>query len=354
MAGIIFRGLLGNASGVVLGPGTATITIDHTQCGSADVTDFPFLFHETLTALKTVANGGEVQNASGYDIVFYSDAAKTTPLDFEVETWDGATGELVAWVRIPTLSHTTDTVIYLGWGDAGITTDQSNMTGVWDSNFHAVYHLGGAGYSTQQRRDSTSNGNTLGNGSSTASSGTGVAGPCLSVSTSVNALYAADVASVRLTTAFTLEAWVNANNFSGNRSIIAKAHSTVRGYQLRTDVTTGTPSVCFTQGSNVFRTVTGASGLSLSTWYHVVGRWDGSTLDLFVNGASTGTPRSTTGTADNVTDALGIGGSGIGASGDPWNGLIDEPRLSAVARSTSYITASYNNQKPSSTFYTVT
>ena len=129
--------------------GKATITIDHTQCGTADTTSFPLLFNETIAGLKSTGNGGSVENANGYDIAFYSDSGLTTLMDFEIETWSATTGELVAWVRVPTLSHTVDTVLYLGYGKSSITTDQSNRTGVWDANFHAVYHLAGTGYSTQ-------------------------------------------------------------------------------------------------------------------------------------------------------------------------------------------------------------
>jgi hypothetical protein len=257
-------------------------------------------------------------------------------------------------VRIPTLSHTTDTVIYLGWGDAGITTDQSNMTGVWDSNFRAVYHLGGAGYSTQQRRDSTSNGNTLGNGSSTASSGTGVAGACLSTTNNVQALYASDVASLRLTSAFTIEAWGKPTSLTDYRTLVGKANNTTRNYELRTDDTTGTPTINLTQGASNFKAVTGAASLTVGTWYYLVGWWDGTTLKLFQDSASVGTPIALSGSVDSVSDELGIGATNIGASGDAWSGLIDEVRISNVARSTSYITATYNNLKPSSTFYTVT
>jgi len=90
-----------------------TITVDHTLCGASNSTDFPVLVSGTYTYLKTTGNGGEVTNANGYDIGFYSDSGLTTKLDWEVEKYVSTTGEIVAWVRIPTLSHTSDTVIYI-------------------------------------------------------------------------------------------------------------------------------------------------------------------------------------------------------------------------------------------------
>ena len=45
------------------------------------------------------------------------------------------------WVNVPTVSHTTDTVIYLFYGNSSVTTDQSNAGGTWNSNFMGVWHF---------------------------------------------------------------------------------------------------------------------------------------------------------------------------------------------------------------------
>ena len=39
------------------------------------------------------------------------------------------------------LSHTTDTVIYVFYGSGSVSTSQENRTGVWNSDFKAVYHF---------------------------------------------------------------------------------------------------------------------------------------------------------------------------------------------------------------------
>ena len=53
-----------------------------------------------------------------------------------------STGQFIAWVQVPAVSHTTDTVIYLFYGNASIVTSQENKAGVWDAGYKAVYHLG--------------------------------------------------------------------------------------------------------------------------------------------------------------------------------------------------------------------
>ena len=46
-----------------------------------------------------------------------------------------ASGAVNYWVKMPLLSHTTDTTICLCYGNSSITSDQSNKTTVWDANY---------------------------------------------------------------------------------------------------------------------------------------------------------------------------------------------------------------------------
>src|SRR5579864_7386162 len=118
------------------------ITIDHTKVPNTDQTNFPVLISGTYSYLATTGNSGNVSNASGYDIAFTSDSAGSVLLNWETESYDPATGAIVAWVKIPRVSHTTDTTIYMFYGNAAIGTFQGGATGsVWDSGFVGVYHF---------------------------------------------------------------------------------------------------------------------------------------------------------------------------------------------------------------------
>jgi hypothetical protein len=90
-----------------------SIVIDHTKVPNTDQADFPFLFNTIDLTLASTANGGHVTSSSGYDIIFSTDPDGLTQLDHELEQYNPATGQVVAWVRIPTLSHTADTVLYV-------------------------------------------------------------------------------------------------------------------------------------------------------------------------------------------------------------------------------------------------
>jgi outer membrane protein assembly factor BamB len=61
-------------------------------------------------------------------------------LDHEIEAYNGTSGTLVAWVRVPYLSASADTQLYMFYGNQDC-DDQWNPTGVWDDQFQMVHHL---------------------------------------------------------------------------------------------------------------------------------------------------------------------------------------------------------------------
>ena len=90
-----------------------TVVLGHANVPNTDQTDFPVLISGVYSFLASTNNGGFVQNANGYDIVFSPDPEGATQLDHEIDRYDSTTGTSAFWVRPRTLSHTVDTVIYL-------------------------------------------------------------------------------------------------------------------------------------------------------------------------------------------------------------------------------------------------
>ena len=132
-----------------------SITIDRTKipgtCGTT-LSDFPILFSVTDPDLRTTGNGGNVVDAEGDDIIFRGldegtcGGVGTSPcaLDHEIEQYDETTGELVAWVRVPSVNTNaagSDTVVYIYYGNTAVTVSSENATGVWDANYQMVQHL---------------------------------------------------------------------------------------------------------------------------------------------------------------------------------------------------------------------
>jgi hypothetical protein len=127
------------------------VTIDGSRVVGGPHLDFPVLVTVVDPNLRTVAAGGGVQNASGYDITFRA-ADGTTVLDYEIEFYDGSgayAGTLTAWVRLPgtlgppdtRVQSGVDTVFYIYYGDPTIGCCQTRQGWVWDANYRYVYHF---------------------------------------------------------------------------------------------------------------------------------------------------------------------------------------------------------------------
>ncbi|MCK4284663.1 MAG: DUF2341 domain-containing protein [Candidatus Lokiarchaeota archaeon] len=113
-----------------------TITIDHTKVnGSGSHTNFPVLISIVDSDLDDKAQW------DGDDIAF---ANSTAWLDHEIELYDpsysGTKAQLIAWVRIPLLSTSSDTTIFMFYGNSSMGS-QENPTSVWNSNYKGVWHL---------------------------------------------------------------------------------------------------------------------------------------------------------------------------------------------------------------------
>jgi hypothetical protein len=213
------------------------LTIDSSKVsGTSDLTDFPVLITLTNTSLKNTANCGYVQNGNGYDIIF-SDSTQTIQLDHEIEKYDSAAGELVAWVKVPTLSVTVDTVINLHFGHSSVCGPLENPTGVWDSNYAAVWHLAeDPSGAAPQGLDSTSNDNDgTSNGSmTTADLVDGKIGKGIDFDGTNDWIEMPNSTSLDITgNQITLSAWVKMNaSQTVDAGIINKSYSNNYNYML--------------------------------------------------------------------------------------------------------------------------
>lgn len=314
------------------------ITIDKTKVPTSDKTDFPVLISGTYSYLATEGNGGNVKNANGYDIGFYSDAGLTTKLKWETERYIAATGEVIYWVKVPTLSTSSDTVIYIGYGNSTITTDQSDPTNVWDSYNKTVLHYPDG--TTLNTNDSTSNANNYGSSSATAGA----------VKIGGGAVFAAS------------DMTGNGFSFSGDFTISFWIKTSTNGVFIF-QANAGTPLIYLTVGNIglggtadklvvVTRTDSGVLQVFNSTGSiddnilhlcHVIR--DSTTLRFYIDGAASGTG------AINSGAITATGGSEVGVGA--FVGQLDEVKVAITARDSSWVATEYNNQNDPSTFYSV-
>lgn len=179
------------------------LTIQNSQvAGSGSHINFPVLISEVDSDLIFSGSGGDVQNVNGFDIQFTA-ADGLTLLDHQIERYISTSGEYQAWVKIPTLSTSANTVIRMYYGNSAILTDQSTDN-VWDANFTAVYHL------TDDFLDKTSNNNDLANFGTTDNT-SGQSAKCRDFAL-FDYLQAPNDPSIQISGDITLSTWIDPNS----------------------------------------------------------------------------------------------------------------------------------------------
>jgi hypothetical protein len=154
-----------------------------------------------------------------------------------------------------------------------------------------------------------------------------------------------DAASLRLTTAMTIEAWVNPSSVTSVwRDVIYKGND---NYYLEATSCCGTggPAAGGTFGG-VDDDVEGPSRLAANTWTHLAETYDGSAVRLYVNGTLAAS-KAETGSLAASSNPLQIGGDSI--YGQRFSGLIDEVRVYNVALSAAQIQTDMNTPVSSDT-----
>jgi hypothetical protein len=293
-----------------------SIKIDGDEVGGSSgyMTDFPALVDLSGSWLQT-APAGDIKHASGWDIIFRglddTTCNGTAPcdLDFEIETYDGSTGKLVAWVRVPQVyagdsDPGNDTVIYMYYGSACVTSDPQNATAVWDSNYKGVWHLA-------------------------EKYGLNFDGTTSYVDSGYNTHH----------TQTTIEAWIYPETWGENSMgrVVDKREGVNDALKLFIYGAGNPPNHSltferkFSAGSGYEMWATPADSIVLNTWQHVAVTYDDSDPanepSIYINGQlQTLTPIMTgSGTAVDTTDDYIIGNRGAGDM--TFDGIIDDLRI---------------------------
>jgi hypothetical protein len=344
-------------------PSTASckrsLTIDHTKVPSTQ-SNFTVLVSLADPALKTVANGGHVVNANGYDIGFYADSGGTTKLKWEIEKYDGTTGNLIAWVKIPSVSSSSNTVFYLMYGDSSINTNQSDPPNTWDSNFKGVWHMADSAANTTIRESTITGANGTNNAITSSKTATGQIGKALSYNGSTDGSFAA--INLSATTTVTLSFWMkwatNANDDHLAFEYTPNYNTNAGGFMADWNSSS--------YGGGKFETGMGKGDgtywtdlftrPSAGTWHlvHLVFNRSGSINKAYVDGSfqslTTGT-RTASGVGNFSNSSLYF--MSRAASALYAAGTLDEVRLSTTERYGGWVGTEYNNQSSPGTFITM-
>ncbi len=310
------------------------ITINHTKVDD-DLSNFPVLI--SLPSDDDLAS--KAQN-NGSDIVFTNYSGNK--LNHEIELFNGSTGELVAWVNVTSLSSSVDTKIWIYYNNSDCSS-QENIEGVWDSSYKLVQHLN---ETTGTHYDSTVFGNDGTPQNGVNQNAVGKVDGADEFDGSNDYVEVPDDDSLHQSNAISVEVWAKADIFGVWRSIAAKDKSGTSEWWF--GYTTKNKLDFKFNGQTGFN-INANTVITDSDWHHLVGVYNGSHIYVFVDGALDSTPLSYSDISTN-TGTVNIGYTKY------WNccrfnGTIDEVRISNVARDSSWISTSYNNQNDPNTFY---
>jgi MSHA biogenesis protein MshQ len=328
------------------------ITILHGQVsGSANLTNYPMLYSVTDANLAASAQTG------GNDILFTA-ADGVTKLNHEIESYNSTNGKLTAWVQISSLSPTTDTTIYIYYGN-GSAGSQQSAAAVWDANYQGVYHFNdNAANTTVVDSTGHANGvNSVGNnsGNNTTQNTSVTAAPAevaggVSYTTNVaGGDYMVAPVNGNAYTAATAEFWVNPNG----------TPSTTAGlFQWANFLGAGSAFILAQQDTNGnLKVYDGAWSpgvpLANSAWSHVAITWaSGGSFTLYLNGVLQSSQAAGTNPSSSANIYLANAYNGA-YQGGYLSGKMDEARFSNAVRSADWILTEYRNENSPGTFFTV-
>lgn len=304
------------------------------------LTDFPVLVSLQDPQIMAGARQDE-------DNVYFVDADGTTRLAHEIEKWTPGTNEIIAWVKVPRVSETTDTVFYVYYG-APAPGGPVDPAQVWTNGYVAVWHLAEPPGQAGGINDST-NGND------------GTAHPSMQPNDLVTGKIGDAVDfdgtddeiefqnPITGPGAHTISAWVNQRATGSNDAVVTLGEGEQNRARFLYSVFTN-DAVGFGFYSN--DAVTNANIIS-DGWTLLHWTYENRDNVIYVNAISA-TARVGSGVDTEGTEGrLGNATPGDFGANINLNGQLDEVRIATVVRPTEWVRTEFNNQSSPSSFYQV-
>ena len=334
-----------------------SITIHGSQVAGS-LTDFP-----VLVSLASDPELAASARADGKGIVFTA-ADGTTKLSHEVESFTKATGTLVAWVKVPSLTAGQDTLLWMYYGNVG-TDDQQDVANTWSANYNAVWHLKetGAG-AANEYKDSAGTNHGQGGGGTAAQVPTRALGLMSygqdfdATNDNIPAGSGAGVDDI-FAAGGTVSAWIYPTGIGENSEgrVADKSNSNVNGGGGWGFATYTNNVMTFRKGFGTTHGAwrTPAGSITLNAWNHVAVTYThgvGNDPVIYINGVSQAITEFSTPVGLVQSDAartMTIGNL-AGAQSRTFDGIIDEVRASKTIRTPQWIQTEYTNQHDPGSF----
>ncbi len=330
------------------GSNRVKVTIDSSKVDS-DLTDFTILVY-----ISTSSGIGTADLSFVFDELTADGNRKKiavtledgiTECYVEIEKWDDANEKAWLWVKVPSISSTVDTVLYLYFdvlqrdNDSNVgDTNDVIAESVWDANFVLVDHMAD-GASNAATYDSTSHDNdgTKG-GAATPTEVTGQIGDAQNFDGSERIQYG-DIDETEGIDTLTVEAIVNVTTWNTNRGIVTKRVGGNSSWALLLGTSDKYSLRITTAGGT--NTLSSTGGESTGTNYSVMAVYNGVDMRIYIDGALDSTPFAKTGNI--LATAVEVMAGRYFDTNNDLDGTIDEIRVSSTDRSAAYAKATHNS-----------
>lgn len=320
------------------------ITFDN-SAQAENLTNIPIL-------VKLTASNFDFAKAqsAGQDIRF-TDSDGTTLLSYEIEKWDNVNSIAYIWVKVPQIdaSSSSDSIfMYYGNNSA---SDAQAATSVWSNGYAAVWHLKESANGTAgEYKDALGVINGQGGGGTVsrvpvASSSGQIDGAQTFTSANSSYISIGDAAGLDQTGDMTVEAWTKPSSISATTQIVLEkgdgATAANRQYSFRLASSNQWAFFLYT-GSTTNSATDNSTAPSTSRFDFLTGVRTDNSIKMYTNGSNKATT-TISGTTNTSSNTLAIGRPGT-ANNTYYNGVIDEVRISSVARSANWIAATYKSE----------
>jgi hypothetical protein len=308
-----------------------------------------------ILASTTDADLSSKAQTSGNDILF-TKADGITKLNHEIENYDNSNGELFAWVNVPYISSSTDTEIYMYYGNT-IAGDQQNASSTWDTSYKGVWH-----FDTDDYSDSSGYGYNGVNTDFTNTDGQIAGGKYSDGVGGNNNIHFGDEDDFSFgdgteDTQFTFSFWYKAAVEGTNNYIFQKfAAGGTHEYWVTHGQFNQLEALLYGQNStgNYIKARTPNDSLMIADGWQFIhvtydGSEDSSGIGMYIDGTNARNGNFSGGTyvaMNNQTATLKFALYNI-------SGYADEVRISNARRSPAWIKAEFENQGSPSTFYSM-
>lgn len=325
------------------------IAIDHNDVGEA-LSNFPVLVYLSNSSGRNNDNVScvftELQSKDNRKKIAVTAEDTQTQCFVEIEKWDDFNNQAWLWVKVPNISSSQDTVLYLYYDKSHADNtayvgdpDSAAAENVWDNNYKLVMHLD---ETSGIQLDSTSNHNDGFPESGVTQNVSGIADGADGFDGTNDRIRINDSESLTFTNnQLTLEAWVKLDTLPTDETALIRKDNQwqlgfIRSNAIRNLVATNaiTGWTVANDENCLFQT---------GNWYYWTFVYNGSTIIHKINAEQIGSVHTVTGNIVDNPNPVYV--AYCIYTGKYLDGIIDELRISNVPRNPAWTKASYESEK---------